>query len=117
MATRKQLTRDPLPPPFPVGAVVKYLGRDHITTSFDSRPGTLVKFHGMIVTIARVVEGRRGTGTQLRDEDGPMFYEDDGEPILDSTRDGYSVYVVKDATGREHGRVIQRDTMHEWEPA
>lgn len=112
---RNALTREPLPPPFPIGTRVRYLGRHEVSTQIDGGPSTLIKYHGMVATIARVVAGRRGTGRQLRDEDGPMFYEDDSEPILDTTRDGYSVYVVLDKNGREHGRAIQHDTKHEWE--
>ena len=45
-----------------------------------------------------------------------MFY-DDGEPILDTTIDGYNVYYV-DAwqSGRQQGRCIQCDEfLCEWE--
>lgn len=114
---KPDLTREPKPPPFAVGTQVRYLGRDHIKTAYNAADtGTLVKYHGMVVTIVRVVEGRRGTARQLRDEDGPMFYDDDErEPILDTTKDGYSVYEVVDHKGRKHGRAIQHDALSEWE--
>lgn len=72
---------------------------------------------GIEVVIDHVVTGRRGTGRQLRDEDGPMFYEDDGEPMLDTTKDGYSVYYVVRGTGKAakmSGRCISPDAVHKW---
>ncbi len=47
------------------------------------------------VTITEVRPGRRGTLRHCRDENGPMYWDDTGEPILDETDDGYSVYFVE----------------------
>lgn len=96
--------RDPLPPPFPVGARVQYLGP---TRSTYLQPGD-------VKVIVRVHAGRRGTGQQLRDDDGPMIYEDTGEPILDETRDGRSVWTYTDERGREQGRLIWPADAHTW---
>jgi hypothetical protein len=73
---------------------------------------------GLIVTIAETRPGRRGTLVHLRDEDGPMYYEDTGEHILDETHDGYSVYHAEAwQNGRKQGRCIFPDAefLQEWE--
>jgi hypothetical protein len=83
-------TRDPLPPPFPVGTHLRCVeGHDAYVPSVE-RPRD-IKAHpedwarlsgrGIEVTISRVEPGRRGTGRHLRDEDGPMHH-DDGEPMI-----------------------------------
>lgn len=119
MPRKPSPTRAPKPPPFKVGERVRYLGRESISTAYDFGPGTLIKHHGMIVEIARVVPGRRGTGYPLTEitENGHevMIDEDTGEPYLDETKDGYSVYEVTDANGRKHGRAILVETAKDWE--
>lgn len=54
--------------------------------------------------------GYRGTLRQIRDE----VYEDTGEPILDTTHDGYSVYHITDPSGQTHGRCIDHESVNEW---
>jgi len=81
------MDRAPLPAPFPVGARVRYTGdlklhHDGATTPFFAA--------GSVGVVTSVRPGRRGTMRHLRDEDGPM-YDDGGEPIRDTTRDGWSV--------------------------
>ncbi len=47
-----------------------------------------------------------------------MHHEDDGEPMIDETRDGYSVYHVVRGTGhaaRMSGRCIHPDSAHKWQ--
>ncbi len=120
-------TRAPLPPPFPVGTRLRCVeGHDAYVASVD-RPRDIkahpedwarISGRGIEVTIARVELGCQGTGRQLRDEDGPMFYEDTGEPILDETKDGYSVYQVVRGTGqaaRMSGRCIDPGNAHRWQ--
>jgi hypothetical protein len=56
------------------------------------------------------------TGHQLHDHDGPMFH-DEGDPILDQTRDGYSVYHVTINNGgkvERAGRLIDHDHRKDW---
>jgi len=120
--------RDPLPPPFPIGTRLRCIkGFDAYVSAVD-HPRDIAKYPedwkrvsgcGIEVTIDKVVEGRRGTGRQLRDEDGLMYYEDTGEPILDETRDGYSVYHVVSGDTRAakmSGRCIRPDDAKErWE--
>ncbi len=119
-------TRVPLPPPFPVGTRLRCIeGHDAYVASVD-RPRD-IKAHpedwarisglGIEVMIARVELGRQGTGRQLHDEDGPMSHYD-GEPMLDETQDGYSVYQVVRGTGsaaRMSGRCIFPDSAHRWQ--
>jgi hypothetical protein len=71
---------------------------------------------GLEVVIDEVRLGRRGTGRQLIDEDGPMFH-DDGDPMIDETKDGYSVYhVSSDAhTKKASGRCIFPHTAQRWQ--
>lgn len=42
-----------------------------------------------------------------------MIFEDTGEPILDETRDGCSVFYVE-AKGTKHGRLIWAKDKKEW---
>ncbi len=120
-------TRDPLPPPFPIGTRLRCVeGHDAYVSRVDGYPRdiadhpedwTRVSGRGIEVTIARVEPGRRGTGRQLRDEDG-LMYHDDGEPMRDETQDGYSVYHVMRGTGsaaRMSGRCIYPDGAHKWQ--
>jgi hypothetical protein len=112
----KNPLRKPKAPPFKVGTKLRYLGTMRITTGRRHGPPVDIIAPGIIVTIDKVVEGTQGTGRQLRDSDGPMFYEDDGEPILDHTRDGYSIYSVFEADGHRHsGRCISHDKKREWQ--
>ena len=107
--------RAPKAPPFAVGTKLRYIGKHVIHTAFGGGPGTMILGPGLEVVIDRVVAGRRGTGEPLRDEDGPMV-DDDGEPYIDKTKDGYSVYSITDATSRKRsGRCIHADSAHEWE--
>lgn len=111
------LTRDPLPPPFALGTRLRYLGTRHVRANHNGGPMVDVIAPGIEVTIVEVNRGRPGTGQHLKDEDGPMFYDDaQTEPIFDETKDGYSVYRV-DVPGMERGpgRAIHVDTKHEWE--
>lgn len=124
--TETNPTRDPLPPPFPVGTRLRCLEHHDAYVACVDRPREIkdhpedwvrVSGRGIEVTIDEVRPGRRGTGRQLRDEDGLMFY-DDGEPMLDETKDGYSVYHVVRGTSRaakNSGRVIWPDSAHDWE--
>jgi hypothetical protein len=116
------MDRTPKPAPFTVGTKLRYVGT-HESYTVDIDPKTRAKREvplqvpGMIVTIAEVRPGRRGTLRHLSDEDGPMYY-DSGEPILDETADSYSVYFVEAwQSGRKQGRCIHPDTesLAEWE--
>ncbi len=119
-------TRDPLPPPFPVGTQLRCVEGHDAYVPNVVRPRDLkdhpedwarVSGRGLEVTIARVEPGHRGTGRQLRDEDGPVC-SDDGEPLLDETHDGYSVYQVVRGVGdaaRMSGRCIFPDSAHKWQ--
>lgn len=122
----KDATREPLPAPFPVGARLRcveghdaYAARVACPREHGAHPEDWARVagRGLEVTIDRVEAGRRGTGRQLRDEQGPMVHED-GEPILDETQDGYSVYRVALGTGdpaRTASRCIRPDGARRWE--
>lgn len=101
--------RIPKPAPFKVGTRVRYLGHDRAWA--DAEMTKVLMEHGMVFTITETKPGRRGTLTQLRDEDGWMFYEDTGEPMLDETRDAYSIYQQSNG----HGRIIWPDAADQWE--
>lgn len=126
---RKSPTRPPRPPPFPIGTKLVCIGdRSNIHTAavrsprdITTHPEDWVRIggKGIEVVIDEVKPGRAGTGRQCVDGDGPMFYEDTGEPIIDETKDGYSVYHVTTTdrdTGEKtrHGRIIWPDDKASW---
>lgn len=102
------MDRIPLPAPFGVGTKVRYLGE---AQTFEE-DGTPILARGMIFTIEEVRPGRRGTLRPLPYEDGD---EELDEPLLDTTRDAYSVYYETRGSGRRSGRIIWPDRAHEWE--
>ncbi len=111
--SRANPTRAPRRPPFPVGTRLKYIGSRYITTQWGTDGDScVVMAPGLVVEIDEAKLGRRGTGQQLCDHDGPMFYEDTGEPIVDETTDGRSCYHLVDPAGRAHGRIVD---PREWE--
>lgn len=118
--------RDPEPPPFAVGTklvCVADRGDCHapavrVPRDSERHPEDWVRIggKGLEVVIDEVKLGHRGTGHQLRDHDGPMFY-DEGDPIIDQTRDGYSVYHVTINNGgkvERAGRLIDHDSRKDW---
>jgi hypothetical protein len=102
----------PKPAPFPVGTRLRYRGDRRISSAVDGVTVTILA-PGIEMTVSSTREGRQGTGRQLRDEDGPM-YDDDGEPICDTSRDGYSV-VHPDGHDERFGRAIDPETARQWE--
>lgn len=123
---RADPARDPLPPPFVVGTRLRCVEGHDAYVACVARPRD-IKDHpkdwerlsgrGLEVTIDRIEPGRRGTGRQLRDEDGPLCH-DDGEPMLDETQDGYSVYHVVRGGGhaaKRSGRRIDPSRAHRWQ--
>jgi hypothetical protein len=117
-----EMDRKPKPAPFKVGTQLRYIGGTRSWT-YDINPTTKekkevpIQVPGMIVEVAEIRKGRRGTLVHLRDETGePMYYEDTGEPILDDTDDGYSVYYVEAYQhGKKQGRCIHPENVAEWE--
>lgn len=112
----------PKPPPFKVGTRLRYRGERRAYVGAVPNPRDIGKHPedwqmcigpGLEVTIIRVEVGHQGTGRHLRDEDGPM-YDDEGEPYLDETRDGYSVYEVP-THNRMGGRCIDHKSKRDWE--
>jgi hypothetical protein len=102
------MDRTPRPAPFPVGARVRYRGR-HINW-FEEKDGTRVWYMrpGLEHVIEKEKPGRRGT-LRIVDED-----ELSGEPIRDTTTDGYSVYSIM-VDGERVGRIIWPDAAGDWE--
>lgn len=105
------MDRAPKQPPFPIGTRLRYVGTHR---SWYEEGGEMVPLiqPGLIVTVCDVSKGERGTLAPLWDEDGPME-DEDGEPYLDRTRDGRSIYSV-----RAHGGRPRRQTIvhaNEWE--
>lgn len=72
-------TRDPLPAPFPVGAVIRRIDGPHGDPFVP--PGT-------VCTVIENRPGHRGTGRIVDLGDGD-------EPFVDQTSDGYSVIEVR----------------------
>lgn len=114
------MDRKPKPAPFKVGQRVRYIGKgESYTYDIDSKTNEMrtvpLQVPGMIVTIDKVVAGRQGTLCHIRDHDGPMYYEDTGEPILDTTHDAYNVYHVEAwQHGIKQGQCIDREYAKEW---
>jgi len=87
------MDRPPRPAPYPVGTRVRYTGILTLYRSAEDK--TPIFTTGMEFTVSEIRPGRRGTLRQLTEDDGsPAFWEDTGEPILDETRDGWSVVEV-----------------------
>ena len=103
----------PLAPPFPVGAKVRYLGSRNVSIVMPDRSEKPILFHGSVHEIVRIKVGHRGSGRQLVDIDGPMF-DDLGDPIIDGTKDGYSVWEYADDRGYKQGRIIWAKDAGEW---
>ena len=126
--SKTDLTRAPKAPPFAVGTKLRCVtkrGDVYTASAWNDQPSPRdIKEHpedwtkvfgvGLEVVIDEVIRGTRGTGKQLRDEDGPMIY-DDGDPILDDTKNGLSVYHVTSANGHRDGRLIRHENRSEWE--
>jgi len=122
--------RPPKPPPFPVGTKLRcvadrgesYAPRVYSARDMATHPEDWIRISGkgIEVVIDTVKLGRRGTGRQLVDSDGPMFYDDaECEPIIDTTKDGYSVYhvTIPDLVlGKpaKHGRIIHYENRKDW---
>ena len=99
------MDRAPKKPPFPVGTRLRYTGASTLSTETRSGKTVILMAPGIEQVIDQVHPGFRGTLRQIRDEDGPL-YDDTGEPILDETQDGYSVYHVT-VDGQRWGRVAR----------
>ena len=104
------MDRMPLPAPFPKGARVRYVGSRESYTIKDGEKVWCIR-KGMEVEIDAVSPGHRGTLRQMRDAEGPMVWEDTGDPILDETRDGRSTYT--NPSGMRCS--ITREAAREWE--
>lgn len=99
------MDRIPLPPPFIVGTCVRYRGRRRAWA--DAAMTVPLIGYGMEFTIVGAAAGRRGTLEPLPLEDG----DDEDEPVLDSTVDGYSVYQETP----DSRRIIWPKDFLEWE--
>jgi hypothetical protein len=115
------MDRVPKPAPFKVGTRLRYKGETESYT-YDIDPKTGEKkvvpllVPGIEVVIAEVRNGYRGTLRHMRDQGELMYYEDTGEPILDTTHNGYSVYYVEAwQNGKQQGRIIDHENAREWE--
>ncbi len=111
------MDRKPKPAPFPVGARLRCVDEKHNTFVVDNLTGSkaLIYGPGLEVVIEEVKYGRQGTLRHLCDEDGPMYYDDTGEPILDHTEDWCSVYYVLGNDGQKHGRLIRPENKGNWQ--
>jgi hypothetical protein len=101
------MDRIPRKAPYSVGTKLRYLGQAHSYYLDDEGNQIPIQKHGMEVVVAEVKPGYRGTLRQLD------WDELEGEPVLDHTRDGYSVYVLPNG----HGRIIWPKDAAEWEQA
>ncbi len=97
----------PLPPPFPVGACLIYVGERVVSSTPDIRRDSIrLLYPGLPVEVTEVRPGQQGTGEVL-------WTDDDGEEVVDRTRHGASVWV--NALGQ---RRLIRANAHagEWVP-
>lgn len=94
---------EPKAPPFQVGTRLRYIGERRVYADAVAS-ATLLLGPGIEATIARVELGTQGTGRVLH-------VEDDGDEIVDSTRDGKSIWI----NARGQGRIIWPSTADEWE--
>lgn len=109
------MDREPLAPPFAVGARLRYCGAHASFFGWGKDGGVSpIVAPGVEVVIDAVRPGHRGTLRQISDADGPAYFEDTGDPILDTTRDGYSIFHVTDPVGQTYGRCIDHETASEW---
>lgn len=110
------MDREPKPAPFQVGTHLRCVDDKHTTFVLDNLTGSKAMIYGpgLEVVVEEVKYGRQGTLRHLTDEDGPMYYEDSGEPILDRTSDWCSVYYVIGQDGQRHGRLIHRKDKKNW---
>jgi hypothetical protein len=83
----------PRPPPFPIGARVRYEG----TRRVHSATGPILE-PGMVMEIVLVDPGRPGRGLL-------SYVDDDGHSRIDPTQHGCSIYVSPDG----HARAIPAD--------
>jgi|GEM_PF-4362077 len=96
------MDRDPLPPPFPVGTVLRYVGT---MRSYRDSEGRVPLFGpGMEGTVVEVRSGWRGTEVVLA-------VDEDGEEIVDQTHNGWSVWECP--TGVR--RAIDAKSKKNWE--
>lgn len=102
----KDPTRDPLPPPFPIGTRVRYVGNRLVTSGLDSADCYVLLGPGMEAEIIECVAGSRGTGLV-------EYVDEDGEEIVDATRDGRSIYVVFNGD-KYVRRAIYPENAREW---
>ena len=110
------MDRVPLPPPFPVGTKLRYVGKR--TSGYNAKDGSTVYWEkpGLEVVITDTRKGRQGTLSELYDFNAHEYIEDEhGDRMLDETVDGMSVYEVT-VDGRKFGRLIRHENAHEWEP-
>lgn len=109
------MDRAPLPPPFPIGTRVRYIGKHEAWTVADD--GTKLPFTepGLVVTIVDTHPGRRGSLRPVLDEDGVPDVDDDGKAVLYRTMDGWSTYQVAHAGKVYARRAIRAENAHEWE--
>jgi hypothetical protein len=118
------MDRLPNKPRFAIGTRLRYIGdtisrygcNDCARKSSVAESWVECRRPGLEVTIVEHRLGRQGTLRPARDEDGPMYYEDTGEPILDTTSDGYCLYQVAcPRCGKKmYGPIVGHDNEHEW---
>jgi YD repeat-containing protein len=111
------MDREPKKPPFAVGTRLKYIGPERGGSIVCRETGEHVPYIavGFEAVIEEVFAGKRGTLVHLRDEEG-LMYDSDGEPIRHTTRDGYSVYNVRNSKGKKvGGRCIDPDDTGNWQ--
>ena len=87
-------------PPFPIGAVVEYLGNRSMWADADGKVPLITK--GMKFTITELREPQLGSGH--------IGYDQDGEPIISYDKEGCSVYV----NARNDKRLIHAKDKKEW---
>lgn len=121
------MDRLPKKPPFPIGTRLRYIGPDrggaYGCMKCHAKDGehhwVKTSEPGMEIVIVEYRLGRQGTLRHCRDDDGPMYWEDTGKPILDETRDGYCLYQISclECGSKQYGPIIDHENKKNWERA
>jgi hypothetical protein len=112
------------PPPFAIGTRLRYLGDPERKTMYGCmsckkriHEDVFIDCFPPKVTIEEHRPGRRGTGKHIWDKEEGYWYDDQGEPVFDTTSDAYCLYfiVCPKCGGRQYGPIVDDENKDRWE--
>jgi hypothetical protein len=120
------MDRLPKDPPFAIGTKLRYKGEFSRRSGYGCNPcrqaGKRVfvecRPENDTVTVAEHRPGHQGTLRQILDDQGEtQYYDDTGEVIRDTTRDGYCLFhiVCPECGAKQFGPIIDDESKDEWE--